>query len=132
MRRFGMMLAAGAALCMTAGMAMANGHGMAPANLSPIGYLWFEVSHFFMHLFITAQAVYYAFDSVAICQAMLVEQMHHAHATIVAGFFFATPEAAILTFFAFVAGIGFLLRFAVNHVVRRLGWQSELSSSSPA
>lgn len=132
MRRFGMMLAAGAALCMTAGMAMANGHGMEPANLSPIGYLWFEVQHFFMHLWLTAQAVYYGFDSMAICQAMLVEQMGHAHATIVAGLFFATPEGALLTLLVFAAIFVLSIALAVEYALRRVGMRSQLSSPSAA
>jgi len=108
-------LLAGVALLMS-GMAFASSHS-APAEMTFLGMVLWEVEHFMIHMNLTASAIFAGFTSPAFAWAMLGSQTLCATLSPIVGILFATAWSALLTFAlvilaitAFVIWIAYMLR----------------------
>lgn len=114
-------------ICMLGDAAYAYGHTMAPAAepgllgylLYPLQCLWFEVSHFFEHLWLTAQALLYGPGS-ARCDALLFDQMLHSGASYSTAFLFATPDSALFTLLVTFVIAVLLIAYMVDRLLKML------------
>jgi len=117
MKRFGLFVA-GVVMFLQIGLVSAGGHN-APAELSFIGMVLWEVEHFMIHMGLTWQALATMPTSMQFGLALLEDQATCASMSPVVGMLFSSAWSALLVFLATVSGFLWAILWSISILVQQ-------------
>lgn len=115
MKRLGiLMLLVGVMFLSSVGVASATSHGGAPASMSLVAMLMFEIEHFIIHMGLTMQALLLCILSPSYGWTMLGDQTLCASVTPLVGLLFGSAAGALATFVLTIVAAALLFVWLVE------------------